>query len=61
MELTEIAIWICLIMGTVVSFFLTFLQLLMLRGRWGKEAQDRAHARRLAEARMDARLLRFDL
>ncbi len=37
-----------------------FLPLIMLSER-GKAAEDRAHARRLADAKMNARLLRLDI
>jgi hypothetical protein len=37
-----------------------FLPLLMSGKRW-RAAEERAHARRLADARMNARLLRFNL
>jgi hypothetical protein len=35
--------------------------MLMLSGERSKAAQNRAHARRLADARMNARLLRLNL
>lgn len=45
----------------IVIFAAIFIPLvLMLSGR-GKAAEDRAHARRIADAKMNARLLRLNL
>ena len=43
-----------------VAIFLIFLPLIM-SGKEGRAAQDRARARRMAEHRMNARLLRLDI
>jgi hypothetical protein len=43
-----------------VAIFLAFLPLFLSGKRW-RAAEDRARARRLADARMNARLLRFNI
>jgi len=48
------AIFISIFAGILVAMFLAFLPL------W-KAADDKAHARRIADAKMNARLLRFNL
>ncbi len=48
-------ILIAMFVPIVVAILLTFLPLIR------SEAEERAHARRLADARMNARLLRFNL
>ena len=50
------AIFVSISVGVFVAIFLAFLPLFM-----SKAAEDKARARRLAEARMNARLLRFNL
>jgi hypothetical protein len=48
------AIFVSIFMGIFVAIFLMFLPL-------GRAAEDRARARRMAEHRMNARLLRLNL
>jgi hypothetical protein len=49
--------------GTLVSLFLpiTVALVLVLSGKHWKEAQERARERRMAEHRMNARLLRLNI
>ena len=54
-----VAIFIAIFAGIFVAIFLSFLPLIMGE-RW-KAAEDRARARRLADARMNARLLRLNI
>jgi hypothetical protein len=56
MHTTAIAIFA----GTFLAIFLSFLPLFLSRER-GSAAQERARARRMAEHRMNARLLRLNL
>jgi hypothetical protein len=51
---------IAMFAGTFLAIFLSFLPL-FLSGERGRAAQERARARRMAEHRMDARLLRLNL
>jgi hypothetical protein len=51
---------IAIFVGIFVAIFLSLLPLILSGKRW-TAAQDRAHARRIADARMNARLLRFNL
>ena len=44
-----------------VSLFLALALMFVLSGESGKAAQDRARERRMAEHRMNARLLRLDI
>jgi hypothetical protein len=53
-----IAVAIAIFAGMFLAFFLSFLPLFLERGR---AAQERARARRMAEHRMNARLLRLNL
>jgi hypothetical protein len=46
--------------GLFVAIFLLFLPLIMSGKQW-RAAQDRARARRMAEHRMNARLLRLNI
>lgn len=46
--------------GIFLALTLSFLPLILSGKRW-KAAQDRARARRIAEARMNARLLRLNI
>jgi hypothetical protein len=46
--------------GIFVAIFMMFLTLFQSGERW-TVAQDKARARRLAEARMNARLLKFNI
>jgi hypothetical protein len=50
------AILVSISVSILVAIFLCFLPLFL-----SKAAEDKARARRLAEARMNARLLRFNL
>jgi hypothetical protein len=52
---------IAILAGVFVSLLLGFLPLLLMSTKQWKAAEDRAHARRLADARMNARLLRLNL
>jgi len=45
--------------GTVVTMFLPLM--IVLSGKHWRASQEREHARRLAEYRMNARLLRLDI
>jgi hypothetical protein len=53
-----LALAICL--GTVVALLLCFLPLILSGKEWAA-AQEKARARRLADAKMNARLLRMNL
>jgi hypothetical protein len=52
-----IAIFIALFAGILLAICL----LLILSGKRWRAAEDRAHGRRLADAKMNARLLRLNL
>jgi len=54
------AIFVALFAGIFVAIFLMFLPLILSGKQW-RAAEDRAHARRIADAKMNARLLRFNL
>jgi hypothetical protein len=54
----RIAILVSMFAGIFVAFAASFLPLILSES---KAAQDKARARRLADARMNARLLRFNL
>ena len=47
--------------GTVVSIFLPIIVAFVGSGKHWRAAQDRARARRMAEHRMNARLLRLNI
>ena len=47
--------------GTLVSIFLPILIVLVGSGKQWRAAQERERARRIADARMNARLLRLDI
>jgi hypothetical protein len=51
---------VAIFLALFVSIFLIFLPLIMSGEQW-TAAQDRARARRMAEHRMNARLLRLDI
>ena len=51
---------VAIFLSLFVAIFLLFLPLIMSGKQW-RAAQDRAHARRMAEHRMNARLLRLNL
>jgi hypothetical protein len=54
------ATFIVVFAAIFLSLILSFLPLILSRKQW-KAAQDRAHARRMAEHRMNARLLRLNI
>jgi hypothetical protein len=56
----NLAVLIALSAGVLVAFVASFLPLILSGKRW-RAAQDRARARRIADARMNARLLRLNL
>ena len=53
------AIFVSIFVGIFVAIFLIFLPLI-LSGEW-RAAEDRARERRIADARMNARLLRLNI
>ena len=53
----SVAIFVAVLVAIFVAIFLP----LILSGERERAAQDRARARRIADARMNARLLRFNL
>ena len=55
-----VAIFAAIYLALFVAIFLLFLPLIMPGEQW-RAAQDRAHARRMAEHRMNARLLRLNI
>jgi hypothetical protein len=58
MEKTKlVAILVAILVPTFVAIFLP----LILSGKQWREEQDKARARRMAEHRMNARLLRLDI
>jgi hypothetical protein len=54
------AIFVAIYLALFVAIFLLFHPLIMSGEQW-KAAQDKARARRMAEHRMNARLLRLDI
>ncbi len=52
--------WVLLFV-TLVSTFVSIIIVFVASGKQWGAAQDRARARRLAEAKMNARLLRFNI
>jgi hypothetical protein len=54
------AIFVAIYLALFVAIFLLFLPLIMSEKQW-RAAQDRARARRMAEHRMNARLLRLNI
>ncbi len=52
--------FVAILVAIFVAFVAIFLPLILSGERW-RAAQDRARARRLADARMNARLLRLNL
>jgi hypothetical protein len=59
--MNETAIFVAIFASVLVSIFIAIFLPLMLLGKQWRAAEDKAHARRLADARMNARLLRFNL
>jgi cellobiose-specific phosphotransferase system component IIC len=53
----SIAIVVAIAVGVCVAIFLPF----FLSGDRQKAAEEKAHSRRIADAKMNARLLRFNL
>jgi hypothetical protein len=53
----ETGIFIAIFAGAFISICLPF----FLSGKWLKEAEDKARARRIADAKMNARLLRLNI
>ena len=53
----HVAILVAILLPILIAIFLP----LLFSGRRWRAAEDRAHARRIAEARMNARLLRLNL
>ena len=51
---------VAIFIGVFVAFAAIFLPLILSGKQW-REAQDRARARRMAEHRMNARLLKFNI
>ena len=47
--------------STLVSIFMPMMIVFVLSGKQWKAAQEKARARRMAEHRMNARLLRLDI
>jgi cytochrome c biogenesis protein ResB len=54
----NIAIWMSIFISIFVSFAACFIPIILSES---KAAQEKARTRRLADARMNARLLRFNL
>jgi hypothetical protein len=54
------AIFVAIFFPLLVAFFLILLPLILSGKQW-RAAQDRAHARRMADHRMNARLLRLNI
>ncbi len=55
------AIFVAIFVSILVAIFLAIFLPLILSGKQWREEQDRAHARRIADARMNARLLRLNI
>lgn len=55
-----VAISVAISVALVAAFVVIFLPLILSGDRW-RAAQDRARARRIADAKMNARLLRFNI
>jgi hypothetical protein len=58
MDATAILILIATSISVLIALFLPFV---VMSGKQWREAEDRARARRLADARMNARLLRLNI
>jgi uncharacterized membrane protein len=52
---------ICLFIAMLVSLLAGFFPIIMMSGKRWNAAQDRARARRMAEYKMNARLLRLNI
>ena len=57
---TLVAIFVSIFVAIFLPLILSFLPLILSGKEW-RAAQDRAHARRMAEHRMNARLLRLNI
>jgi hypothetical protein len=55
------ALFVAVFFSIVVAIFFSIISALVLSGKQWRAAQDRAHARRIAEYRMNARLLRLNI
>jgi len=55
------ALFVAISVAVFVALFIAVFLPLLLSGKRAKAAEDRARARRLADARMNARLLRLNL
>ena len=55
-----VAIFVSISVALFVAFAVIFLPLILSGKQW-RAAQDRAHERRIADARMNARLLRLNI
>jgi hypothetical protein len=55
-----IAIFVAIFAGIFAAIFLMFLPLFLSGEQW-RAAEGRAHARRIADAKMNARLLRLNI
>jgi len=54
--------WVLLyIAGTFASIFVPIIMVLIVSGKQWKAMQEKAHARRIAEYKLNARLLRFNI
>ena len=61
MDRRDLLLVASMLVSIFVSIFLPIISALILSGEQWRAAQDRAHARRIAEYRMNARLLRLDI
>ena len=52
---------VAILVAIFLSLFITIFLLLIVSGKQWRAAEDRARARRIAEARMNARLLRLNI
>lgn len=57
----EVAAFVAIFVPILAAVFLAVFLPIVLSGKEWSAAQDRARARRMAEHRMNARLLRFDI
>ena len=55
-----VALFVAIFLPLFVAIFLIFFPFIMSGKQW-EAAQERAHARRMAEHRMNARLLRLNI
>jgi hypothetical protein len=58
MDATTIAILVATSISVLIAIFLP---LIVMSGKQWREAEEKARARRLADAKMNARLLRFNI